>query len=238
VFLHIPKTAGTSVVHFFQQRLPAHSMCSHGDFLRFPPDPSGFRRTLEGFDFVSGHFGYRDIAPLLNEAFSFTFLRDPVDRVLSFYRFCRHPDMQRRFPVARAARDLGLEGFLLSQRPEVCEMLDNQQTWQLARGYWQADRQALAGLDGEQLLALALAHLAQFDQVGLTETFAQDFSRVLGALGIDQELPVQRQLTTSDPLRTADLPAELLQALRQRLQLDYRLIERVRAARSDAVGDP
>ena len=231
VFLHIAKTAGTSIVHFFQQRLPAEAICSHGDFLQFPRDPGSLTARLAQFRFVSGHFGYADVAPLLPESYSFTFLRDPVDRVLSLYKFCMHPDMQRQFAMARAARDLGLEGFLTSNLPEVCEMLDNQQTWQLARNYWHEDRLALDHLADEELLNIALSHLGEFSHVGLTETFNADFSKILRDLGLDEPVPETRQFETREPVERDALRPATLQRLEERLALDYRLLESVRSAR-------
>lgn len=231
VFLHIAKTAGTSITHFFSSRMPAHSICSHGDFLAFPRRSGAPLRSLAQYQFISGHFGYSDIAYLLPQAYSFTFLRDPVDRVLSFYRFCLHPDMQERFAVARAAASLGLEGFIASDLPEVSEMLDNQQVWQLARSYWREDRAALHHLDTEELLQLATAHLQQFDRVGLTESFAQDFQTILSDLGIDEPPPTGRQLQTPDPLQRSDLSPASLALLRARQHLDYALLERARELR-------
>ncbi len=224
VFLHIAKTAGTSIVHFFQQRLAADQICSHGDFLRFPKDRASFESQLRRYQFVSGHFGYSDVASLLEESYAFTFLRDPVDRVLSLYKFCMHADMQKQFAVARAARDLGLEAFLTSTRPEVSEMLDNQQTWQLARMYWHKDRQALAGISDEELLAMATTHLEEFDHVGLTESFDSDFRRILSDLDIDQPVPRTRQFKTIDPLSRDHLSDAALSALQDRLGLDYALL--------------
>jgi hypothetical protein len=232
VFLHIAKTAGTSIVHFFRRRLPGDAICSHGDFLQFDGDSADRGRSLADYRFVSGHFGYSDVAALLPDAYSFTFLRDPVDRVLSLYKFCLHADMQRRFAVARAARDLGLEGFIHSQLPEVCEMLDNQQTWQLARSYWRDDRRALAHLAPDELLDLAWAHLSEFSRVGTTETFDEDFGIILADLGIDEPVPGKRQLQTPDPLPRDTLDPRTLDVLRERVALDYRLLDRARSRRA------
>lgn len=228
VFLHIAKTAGTSIVHFFQQRLPAEQVCSHGDFLGFPKEAAALREKLLQYRFVSGHFGYNEVAPLLPDAYSFTFLRDPVDRVLSLYKFCMHADMQKQFAVARAAKELGLEGFLGSTLPEVCEMLDNQQTWQLARMYWREDRQALRHLSEDQLLNMAGAHLDEFDHVGLTESFDADFRLILSDLKIKELVPEKRQFRTVAPLSRDQLSPATLHSLQQRLALDYTLLETAR----------
>ncbi len=237
LFLHIAKTAGTSIVHFFRQRLPDGAVCSHGDFLQYPAGRIQFREQLLRHQFISGHFGFRDVADLVDDCYSFTFLRDPVERVLSFYNFCQHTDMQQRFPVARAARDLGLEGFVTSNLPEVCEAVDNQQVWQLASMYWREDRRVLARLPAQELLAMATAHLAEFDLLGFTDSFDRDFQRILADLAIDQPVPQKRQFASREPLREDSLTASALDALRERLQPEYELLAAARRLRREAHGE-
>ncbi len=135
--------------------------------------------------------------------------------------------------MARAARDLGLEAFLTSTLPEVSEMLDSQQTWQLARMYWHEDRQALTGISDEELLSMATTHLGEFDHVGLTETFDSDFRRILSDLDIDQQVPAARQFKTVDPVSIDQLSSAALTALRERLGLDYALLAHARSLRQE-----
>jgi hypothetical protein len=238
LFLHIAKTAGTSIVHFFRQRLPAQSICSHGDFLHYPAGRVQFQAKLLEHQFISGHFGYRQIAPLLADSYSFTFLRDPVDRVLSFYNFCQNPDMQQRFPVARAARDLGLADFISSTLPEVSEILDNQQVWQLASMYWREDRQILARLPADELLAMAAEHLQQFNYIGLTESFQVDFGHILEELEIAESVPEKKQFASREPLGSGQLSPAIQETLRERLELDYRLLDIARVLRLERYGSP
>ncbi len=232
VFLHIAKTAGTSIVHFFRKHLQSDSLCSHGDFLHMPPGREQRQELLKSYRFVSGHFGYDEVAALLPGAYSFTFLRDPVDRVLSLYQFCMHPDMQRQFPVARAARDLGLDGFIHSMAPEVVEAVDNLQCWQLARSYWSEDRRALAGMNDSQLLDLADTHLQELSHVGLTETFDSDFKKILKDIGIERDIPKGRQFVTANPILRESLKPDTLATLLRRVATDTQLHDLVRSRRS------
>ncbi len=233
IFLHIAKTAGTSIVQFFRDRMPSELITSHGEFLQFSGTQEERVDQLKKYQFLSGHFGYRDIAPLLEESYSFTFLRDPVDRVMSLYKFFQWPKSVQDIPVAGVAKELGLEGFLTSTLPEVNEMLDNQQTWQLARSYWQEDREALKHLSNDELLTLAKAHLEQFDLVGVTETFDADFGRVLRHLGIDEPVPEERGwFRSTSPITRHELSPSVLASLQERLALDYALVDYVRDRRA------
>lgn len=232
VFLHIAKTAGTSIVQFFRDRMPPESICSHGDFLQLSGTQAQRIDQLQKFQFLSGHFGYSDVQTLLDDSYSFTFLRDPVERILSLYKFFLWPNAIKLIPAARIAMDLGLEGFLTSNLPEVSEVLDNQQTWQLARSYWQEDRQALRHLPDDELLGMAIEHLGAFDLVGNTETFDADFGHVLHHLGIDQAVPETREFKTRTPASASELSPSTLERLQERNALDYALVAHVEAIRA------
>ena len=105
VFLHTQKTAGTTIVTLVASFLGGEYVTSHGDFM----DDDGFDPATKPF--ISGHFGYDYAEELINTRYSFTFLRDPADRILSFYYFCRqsNPD---EFPVYKLAHELSLNEFL------------------------------------------------------------------------------------------------------------------------------
>ena len=58
LFLHIQKTAGSSIVHYARLSLSSDKVMSHGDYLK-----GGFRRgklpgDFKDCTFVSGHFGF------------------------------------------------------------------------------------------------------------------------------------------------------------------------------------
>lgn len=237
VFLHIAKTAGTSISHFFRMRLAKRHVCTHGDFLDWPERERARVNKLKHYRFISGHFGYDLAKPLLADSYSFTFLRDPVDRVLSFYKFCLHPDMQKQFLVARIANDEGIDGFVNSRVPEVVEMLDNQQTWQLANTYWYKNRQGMRDVSDNDLLDLALSHLQEFSRVGLKETYDQDFLSILADLNIDEKLPEFKHYVTPEPVLRESLKASTLETLRNRVALDEELYRKVVADRERCVGE-
>ncbi|MGI9285520.1 MAG: sulfotransferase family 2 domain-containing protein [Pseudomonadales bacterium] len=232
IFLHIAKTAGTSLVEFFRKILPAEQMMTHGDFVKFPRGHALPPQAIADYRFISGHFGYSYIGKYIKDSYSFTFLRDPVDRVLSFYRFCMNIDMQRQYVVARAARDLTLDQFMTSTRPEIVEMLDNMQTWQLAHMYWQEERKELQHYSENEILTLAKNHLTEFSFVGFTEAFPEGFSRILDDLNI---VPEKLNITnvrktpwhyrTQDPITADQLKPATLAMLKSRMALDYALYD-------------
>ena len=118
-----------------------------------------------------------------------------------------------------------------STRPEVVEMLDNQQTWQLADTYWTVDRQRQPLRKDAELLQLAKAHLQQFSLVGFTDTFAEDFRKVVLAMQLPEPGHVPRQLRTQDPILPEHLQDSTLATLKDRMALDYELLEYARGLR-------
>ncbi len=87
VFLHIPKTAGQSVHQFLLDALPARNFCP----ARVNEQIKAMKMTeVEQYSVFSGHFDW-DYFDFMDpkETFFFTVLREPMDRILSFYFFLR-----------------------------------------------------------------------------------------------------------------------------------------------------
>ena len=95
LFLHIQKTAGTSIIDLARPHYGL-SMTSHGDCWGYPP------QYFDNTPFVSGHIGYDYARHIMESRYSFTILRDPIERVLSMYYFCRK-QKSTEFDIYRAA---------------------------------------------------------------------------------------------------------------------------------------
>lgn len=191
LFLHIQKTAGTSIVNVARQYY-GESITSHGECWGLVPN------QLRHISFVSGHVGYQFVRPLMDQRFSFTFLRDPVERILSMYYFCRSRDpAAAEFVIYRRARELDLHDFLLAglSDPWVKKNIWNNQVWQLAHGYAHLDQRTISDFQGSELLDLAKEHLCEFSYLGFTETFHLDAPAILSALG----LPAGSQMPVANP---------------------------------------
>lgn len=88
VFLHIPKTAGQSVHQFLLDSLGPENMCP----ARVQEQIKQLsEQELLTYSAYSGHFDW-DFFDCLNaeDTFFFTVLRQPLDRILSFYFFLRN----------------------------------------------------------------------------------------------------------------------------------------------------
>jgi Sulfotransferase family len=192
VFLHIQKTAGTSIVSITKQLYGNKNFISHGDFcldssgVRLSDveifQPENYRRRLGNKLFISGHFGYDFAKEFMEDRYSFTFLRDPVERLLSYYYFCK-TRIPNEFRMYELAQRLTLDEFLELglTNPESRSHLWNHQVSQLATGWGSASNVVLTD---EELLELAIQHLDEFSYVGFTETFEEDKATILKDIGI------------------------------------------------------
>jgi len=217
LFMHIQKTAGTSIVNIARHYYGG-SLVSHGDHLKRPF--SELNNTL----FVSGHFGYDFAKPLMPGRYSFTFLRDPVERILSFYYFCRsrNPD---ELPIYKKAQQLDLKSFLqqASENELIKSRIWNSQAWRLASGPVGESR-VDDSAPGE-ILELAIQHLDMFSYIGFTDTFNEDIQIILTAL----RLPVLKEPVwdnaTGGQSKLTDLNSEVCALLDELTVLDRALYD-------------
>lgn len=235
LFLHIQKTAGTSIVDLARGAYGNDNVVSHGDYLLGSPDKSLDKiivarghdpEDFHSFPFVSGHFGFDYARTLFADRFSFTFLRDPIERVLSYYYFAltRNPNEYEIYALAQAH---SLDEFLKMglDNPWVKDCIWNNQVWQLACGYGNADQKNVKKFSEQELMTLAIEHLDAFSHVGFTETFEQDRDIILKQLGI---VPPDKNIVsnaTPNRPKSGQHPASTMKLLRELTHLDQRLYD-------------
>ena len=246
LFLHIQKTAGTSIVSFAQATYGPSNVHSHGNYLdgyitrgaslletfRDCPEYRHFFshentiRRAGVVPFVSGHFGFDFASSLMKHRYSFTFLRDPVERILSFYYFCRSRDPSE-YKIYQLTQEVSLNNFLKMgmKDPEVKNYIWNNQTWQLAYGYGNSTARCITKCSPDDILHRAVKHLDQFSDIGFAETFESDSSRILEAIGIKPpHAKIVSNQTVGRPTKD-DLSRATLAHLEQLTQLDQALYD-------------
>lgn len=180
-FLHIGKTAGTSVQHALFETMRGTAI---------------FHESLENFDtataaelaindLVIGHFGYQHVAKLRADRFLMTFLRDPVERVLSNYHFLRSESPLSNYSAHAigAAKALTLSEFLRCDDPGVRMVTENFQAKVLAFDVRPQRQAAISDLQAQ-----AARNLATFDFVGIVEYFDESMMALSEMIGREVEI--------------------------------------------------
>lgn len=219
LFLHIQKTAGTSVIHIFQ-KFYENSFISHNSYSMYKP------QELFQTGFISGHFGYDYAKKFLENRYCFTFLRDPIDRVLSFYYFClrSNPD---EFEVYKLAQQNTIENFLEMglDHPQVRPFIWNHQTWQIACGWGNSSNRNIFSCDENHIVRQAISHLPEFNHIGFRETFNKDISIILKGIGIKHVTRIPTVNASQNRPKVEDLPSTIIKRLEHITELDQKLYD-------------
>jgi hypothetical protein len=222
IFLQVPKTGGSTLIHLLsaalQPALHIHQAPGVRKFLSFS------QVERDSLRLVAGHMPY-GIHRFTNQRFSyFTFLREPIDRVVpAYYYVKRTTEHPMRHRVAA--------GISLLQYMQEAE--DNRQTRQLGRydfaeilsrqKYWWA-RIPLRGVNREHL-AVAKETLHSCHFVGLYENFAEDVCELFERLGLPRPLDIPRVLESVGRPRVAELEPHIVEEIRKEHLFDCELYE-------------
>ncbi len=198
LFLHIPKTGGTSFVTALQ------NLFGDGRVVRLAMDDPDLQTHLdalscaEGSDFacINGHLPAHIFTAALDRYEAFTLLRNPVHRVMSLFRFLRRHG-------AETLAGLGLrpgfsfDEFIDSAHPELYQQINNGMTRALCglRDASESDSALFWNLDTAALdAACALLERIEF---GLCEEMELTQDRLAARWGLPFAMPAMRLNSTS-----------------------------------------
>lgn len=129
IFLHIPKTAGQSVHDYLIRSFNEKEICPARENHQLCAYPLKIRKDFKLF---SGHLDWSQVYGLHADAFTFSILRDPVDRILSFYSYLRREASllsldELRHPGNAGMRsiiELSADEYILGGPPQIRAFLD------------------------------------------------------------------------------------------------------------------
>lgn len=218
-FLHVPKSGGTALTLYLRGILGRRNVfhIGEGRYRRAP-----LEGLMKRYHVITGHFNVGQIPEqLFQTTFFFTFLREPVDRVVSMYHFFKEGDLDsNRRAVINEEWDLehALDKWA---QPGRCSSWSNEQTF-LFSGATDADRSP------EDLLPLAMRNLERFDFVGIHERFAEGVECLGRLRDWPLQAPVPRFKTSRKRLALQDMEPALVERIRAANRCDVQLFDRAR----------
>lgn len=222
IFLHIPKTGGTTFHHILERCYSRDQICSFKDpncrseienFKGLAPE------KREAYRLIKGHLSFGFHRHLPGDSSYITFLREPIARTLSFYYYARsHPDHYLYPSLKDDQVDLKM---LLKHRTATTHEFFNLQTCMIAGDEWgdserPADRAALER--AKQNLR------SRFPVVGLTEEFDASLRLLSNRFGWKVRAYRKKNVTRRKPhIETLDNETRAL--LREANALDIELYQ-------------
>jgi hypothetical protein len=232
IFLHIGRTAGTTLNSILDRQYPRRSTYQF-DSHRLTESIAEFRGLPEdrrrGMRVVRGHVSFGIHESLPGPWTYITLLRDPVERLISHYQYVR--ERPHRLSRRVIEESMTLEDYI---RSGISVELNDWQTRVLAGA-----TNAPFGTTDRAMLDRALGNVEQhFAVVGLSERFEETVVMLKQSLGWKRAWFTNLNATRDRPPRAA-VPDDALRAIREVNALDIELYERARQRFEDTISaDP
>jgi len=169
-FLHIPKTAGTTLNAVLESQFKPEQVCPFSykklkeQLTKLSPD------EIEKYRLLCAHYDYSIYRFLPRKPVYLTMLREPIRRTVSAYEHIKRvPD--HTLHAAVTGGSLSIEQFL--ELPDSAKRIHNRQVRQIAGAIHGMTADELAELSGKDLLSIAKVRLDEFAYFGLTERFQE-----------------------------------------------------------------
>ena len=202
IFLHIPKTGGTTLNSIFTRQYTVKEFHNHDLFDRkvipFSELNEDQKRRINA---ISGHHFY-GVHEFFNKPYLyFTMLRHPVDRVLSLYYYLK----ENNYPGYEWMKEMTLEEFI-----EATPEAHNNQTT------------LLCGYLTNPNVELAKERLKSFDMVGITELFDESLF-LLKKTFKWRDIDYRKVNITKFRLKKEEVPEETIRLIEKYNEMDMQV---------------
>jgi hypothetical protein len=218
-FMHMAKTGGTTLTAILDSKFDLAEICPEQlwpTLLKLSP------KELANYRLLRGHFFYRIHKLLPRPPVFLTLFRNPIDRIVSTYYFCRGGSPEHLNPEADAttfykAKSLTLGEFVRHPSLYDCE---NAQTYQFI-----ARKDIHTAPLNHRSLEEAKAYLNQFAFVGITERFDEALQLLSFTFGWNPLKEHQPLMVSPTRTRRSSLSPDIIEVIRERNQFDFALYD-------------
>jgi len=216
IFLHLPKTAGSSLKTVFENQYKPSEIIN----VYSPEEEKIMQEKKEEIAIVSGHFPFGLHNKYYSDAKYITILRDPVERVISLYYFIKRTPTNQ-FHEKINSENISLKDFVLND--EMLKEVYNLQT------------KFIAGLNGyvsEEMITMETYNKAvqnienHFIVTGLTERFDETILMMKNEL--NWSYPVYIKQNVAKKKEKPEVSDEIRKLIIERNEYDIKLYDYVK----------
>jgi Sulfotransferase family len=214
VFVHLPKTAGTSFHNALRESLGQGGVSPSFIATRMTPAEAA---KLDRFTVISGHISFDDVKRYFPDRVILTIIRDPVDRCLSWYYFARKPTTRAFSPDFAAAKQHGIEEFFALDYRVSYRNVYNRQVRQLGGHVLDVDADVARAFENAKEVVRSAAW------VGRQENLNADIERLKLEFPELAGLAIPTLNTTNERKSASDLDPALIERIRSLNKFDVDL---------------
>ncbi|MGB6463783.1 MAG: sulfotransferase family 2 domain-containing protein [Nitrosotalea sp.] len=184
-FLHIPKTAGTTLTAIIDNNFDLNSIYPEQVWQKLLLNKP---KSFSEYKLIRGHFGYSLCKILPKKPVCITMIRDPVERTISFYHHMRTDPLTNNWVKDFISKENGLESLIsnsdkrrvfaneqtrhLGLELDVFSLTESLDKSELENFFYESSSE-FTDISDNRLLDIAKKHLSEFKFFGFTERFEE-----------------------------------------------------------------
>ena len=236
-FLHIPKTAGSSIIGILDNYFSLDSILPEEVWNHLLKNlPTDFSK----YGLIRGHFGYGLHRLLPTKPVYMTMLRNPLERTISFYHHITVDPITNNWIRLSKVEDLSTllddqKINLIFKNPQtrylaldldVISMAKSMDKERLGEFFYESTQEFLSpGITDEELLTIAKRRLSEVQFFGLTERFEESLLLMCFIFGWNPPHKIWKQMVLPSRPQTRDFSESVIKKINEITQLDKELYQ-------------